>query len=328
MPGREPQVAQDRAITYCIVPRELATQLHEPLRKHFADTVVEVVVERRTKERRGHGRRSATADAPEDRRRIRNVEGRRVGERRAPAVPVEAPPLPRRFRDYAEQVVFVERIVPSDQREEDLDTARLVMRFQAGERDVFAELYMRYFDRVYGYMRVILGQPADAEEAVQQVFTNVLEALPGYEHRKEPFRGWLFVVARNQAVTQLRKSSRLELYDPADLEREGLEEGQTSLGDLGWITDHELLLFIERLPVAQRQVLALRYMLDMTHAQIAQVLDRSPEDVRMQLSRAQAFLRKRLLAVRRGSGDRRRTPVVRRPSHAYLLRARRFALMR
>jgi RNA polymerase sigma-70 factor (ECF subfamily) len=189
---------------------------------------------------------------------------------------------------------------------------------------------MRYFDRVYGYLRVILGQPADAEEAVQQVFTNVLEALPGYEHRREPFRGWLFIVARNQAVTQLRREKRLEPIDPADVERarDDVAEDAEALGDLGWISDHELLMFIERLPLPQRQVLALRYMLDMTHSQIATLMERSPDDVRMLLSRAQGFLRQRLVAVGRGTRDARRAPVVRRPAHAYILRARRFALMR
>jgi hypothetical protein len=57
-------------------------------------------------------------------------------------------------------------------------------------------------------------------------------------------------------------------------------------------------------------------------------MDRSPDDVRMLLSRAQGFLRQRLLAVGRGTRDARRAPVVRRPAHAYLIRARRFALMR
>src|SRR5262249_57773683 len=75
-----------RAITYCVIPRELAPKLHEQLRRHFADTeTVEVVVERRRFERRADDdRRTSTDAAPTpERRAIRGQGGRRVGARRA-----------------------------------------------------------------------------------------------------------------------------------------------------------------------------------------------------------------------------------------------------
>jgi RNA polymerase sigma-70 factor (ECF subfamily) len=322
---------------YCIVPEDLAAKLHEPLRAHFADVDVEVVVEQRWRDRRNKpDRRVAEQPAPlsgEDRRRIKGILGRRAADRRAATITVDGHQnnLPRSARPHADKLVFVERLLPSDQQLEDRNTARLVARFQAGDSTAFAELYMRYFDRLYSYLRIVLGQSGDAEEAVQQVFANVLVALTGYEPRKVPFRGWLFVVARNQAITQLRRTSRLEPQDPADLDHargEEIDETGPPTGEIGWISDSELLMFVERLPVAQRQVLALRYTLDLSHAQIGAILGRSPEDVRMQLSRAQRFLRERLTAVGRGTTGRHRAPLMRRTSQAYLLRARRFALLR
>jgi hypothetical protein len=96
---------------------------------------------------------------------------------------------------------------------------------------------------------------------------------------------------------------------------------------LGWISDSDLTLFVERLPLVHRQVLLLRYMLDLPFAEIAGILDRTPEDVRKIQGRALAFLRQRLAAVGRAPrGPGRRTGHVARTRQAYVLRRRRYAL--
>ncbi|MDX6632025.1 MAG: polymerase sigma-70 factor, subfamily, partial [Solirubrobacterales bacterium] len=95
------------------------------------------------------------------------------------------------------RVVFCERIEPSPEAVSDIEAGRLVTRFQAGDGDAFAGLYKAYFDRVYGYLKVLLRSAHEAEEATQQVFVQVLEALPRYERRGQPFRAWLFIAVRN-----------------------------------------------------------------------------------------------------------------------------------
>lgn len=316
---------------YCVVPWELAAKLHDRLREHFRnDPTVEVIVERRGRERRSADdrRAAATEELEQERRVIRNAGGRRIGERRAAVTSVEAPTLPRFARPHAEAIVFLERLEPSDQHAEDLDTARLVTRIQAGSKDLFAELYMRYFDRVYAYLKIALDDEHAAEDTTQQVFLKVMEALPRYERRSQPFRAWLFTIVRNHAIRQLEKRARVEVMDPSELsqgrEQEVEREPAEAIEALGWISDRELLILIERLPVAQRQVLLLRYMMDLTTSDIAAVLDRSTDDVRALQSRALRFLNQRLTALGRQPGGRERIPMSRRRSTAPVLRARRF----
>ena len=316
---------------YCVVPWELAEELHEELREHFrGDPNIDVVVERRRRERRGGGqRRQDEIAAVRDKRAIRNVDGRRVGDRRAPVAGIDPPTLPEGVRPHAAQLTFVERLQPSDQHHEDQDTARLVTRHQAGDEEVFAELYMRYFDRVYSYLRMALDDDYAAEDTTQQVFMKVMEALPRYERRKQPFRAWLFTIVRNEAIRHLERRGRLEVTDPVELtgRREDVSapEPAEALGALAWISDREILMLIERLPIAQRQVLMLRYMMDLTAADIAAVLGRSSEDVRTLQSRALRFLEQRLTAL--GRAPHRRQPTIqmtRRRAGAPVLRARRF----
>jgi RNA polymerase sigma-70 factor (ECF subfamily) len=333
-PGQTAEAAaadNGRRLVFCVIPQELADELHDVLRHHFRkDPTVEVVVERRRADRRATERRHHDVDPPrgEDRRRIRAAEGRRVGDRRAVSARVDAPPLPRRARHHAEQIAFVERIEPSTDQLEDRDTAHLVTRFQAGEPKVFATLYTRYFDRVYGYLLVMLRNSTEAEDAVQDVFTNAMENLPGYERRSQPFRAWLFIIARNLAVSRLRGRDRVQLMEPDDLERcrESSSHAQEPLPVLDWIADRDLMLFIERLPIAQRQVLLLSYTAGLADAEIATILDRTPENVRKQRSRALAFLRERLGAVGRHSSRGERIRMRRWPREAPVLRSRRWAL--
>jgi RNA polymerase sigma-70 factor (ECF subfamily) len=317
-------------VVYCVIPRDLAAELHAPLRRHFASRGdVEVVVERRCRDRRVAERRVDPEPTAEDnRRRIRNLGGRRVAERRAALAPVPAPELPRRARPHAERLLFVERVVRTSEQEEDVDTARLVTRIQAGDRELVGELYLRYFDRIFGYVQMVLRDRHEAEDITQQVFVRVLEALPAYERREQRFRAWLFAIVRNQLVDELRKRNRLDLVEPRALEeqRDRTVNGEPDLSALGWISDRELMLFVERLPVQHRQVLVLRYMLDLPAKDIARILDRSPADVRKIQERALRFLSKRLSALGRTPREDERAHWRRRPSFMGVLRSRRFAL--
>lgn len=335
MAGREESSRLATPVVYCVVPRDLAPSLHELLRRHFrGDASVKVVVELRVGERRqAADRRTAqVADGSADRRLIRGVLGRRVGDRRALALEVPPRELPRRVRRFAHRLVFVERLEPSRLEAEDLDSARLVTAFQAGDRHAFALLYARYFDRVYSFLRFALRSRDEAEDVTQQVFLKTLEALPRYERRAQPFRAWLFTIARNHLRKELLRGARAQ--QRVELAASALDDGSeednavsAQLRALSWISDPELQMFIERLPLAQRQVLFLRYALDLSHEQTAAVLGRGVLDVRQMQSRALRMLRARLAAVGRGSPHRARPGMVRRRDKSHVLRSRRFALM-
>lgn len=189
------------------------------------------------------------------------------------------------------------------------------------------QFHERYFDRVYSYLRIAYDDEHAAEDSTQQVFLKVMEALPRYERRTQPFRAWLFTIVRNHAIRQLEKRARLELVDPIELNEshQGIEDvGPRGITALNWVTDRELVMLVERLPVSQRQVLLLRFMMDLTTSDIAAVLDRSTDDIRALQSRALRFLEHRLTALGRAPQSRERTPMRRRRAAAPVLDARRY----
>ena len=171
---------------------------------------------------------------------------------------------------------------------------RLVVRFQRGDDSAFLDLYRRYVDRIYGYMRVGLGDQHEAEDGVQQVFLQAYRALPRYNAgRTEPLEAWLFAIARNQMITMLRRRRRIEPADPARvnlLRERACEDAPRD----GWIADAQLLAAVEGLPASQRHVIALRYVLGLTMREIASALGRRPHAVRQVHHRALRTLEKRL----------------------------------
>jgi RNA polymerase sigma-70 factor (ECF subfamily) len=334
MAGANGDGAGGRGVVYCLLPGDLASKLHVVLRRQFRDDPsVEVVVEQRANDRRSGGdRRAARATPPQlatERRRIRAVAGRRVDERRAVVLHVDAPTLPRRARPHAARLVFVERFEPSALRAEDIDTARLVLRIQAGDPDGFSVLYARYFDRVYGYLSGILRDAHEAEDATQNVFMKVHGALPRFEYRGVPFRVWLFLAVRRHALSEIQKLGRMEVLERSEIDRQRETPVERVEGTvLEWISDRELLVFVERLPLSQRQVLLLRYVVGLSNTQIAAVLGRTPNDVAALHTRAIGLLRRRLTAVGRGAARERRSRMRRWNPQAPVLRQRRFALLR
>ncbi|MDX6632609.1 MAG: polymerase sigma-70 factor, subfamily, partial [Solirubrobacterales bacterium] len=195
------------------------------------------------------------------------------------------------------RVVFCERFEPTPEETENADTARLIVAIQSGESDAFGALYSRYFDRIYGYVRVMVGNQHEAEDLAQEVFIRALQALPGFELRR-PFLGWLFRVARNAAIDTLRRQRRVDLTEPADIDNRRDEEvAEQAESALTWISDGDLTMFIGRLPAMQRQVLALRYLLDLSTEEIADLIDRTPKAVRQLQSRALRTLEARLVSV-------------------------------
>jgi RNA polymerase sigma-70 factor (ECF subfamily) len=291
-----------------------------------------VVVERRDGERRSGGERRDGDDkarAKGERRRVRSAAGRRVAERRATVGDVEPPQLPRRARRHAAELRFVRRMEPSGQKLEDRDTARVVARYQAGDREAYAILYKRYFSRVFGYLRVVLNNPHDAEDAAQEVFANVLAALPKYKAGSRPFRAWLFRIVRNQALDELRAGGREDLLAPEDLDEARERTGEVEEPDLpvlDWITDRDLSIFVERLTLQQRQVLLLRYLMGMRSEEIAETLGITAPQVRGLQRRAVDFLRERMVAIGREPKGVRRPEMQRFRKQAQVLRNRRFAL--
>jgi RNA polymerase sigma-70 factor (ECF subfamily) len=159
---------------------------------------------------------------------------------------------------------------------------------------------------VYSYALYELGDHHDAEDATERTFLAALANLHRFEERARPadgegastFRVWLFQIARN-AVAERRRTRRrrpettLEAVTEADAVAPGDLEAEVALRDEAAAA----LSAVDRLSGDRRRALVLRFVHEMTTAEIAGVLGRSEGAVRVLIHRA-------LRSVARDLGDR------------------------
>lgn len=141
---------------------------------------------------------------------------------------------------------------------------------------------------------VVAGNGADAEDAAQVAFIKAYHALGRFDPDR-PFRPWLLAIVTNEARNRRRWAARhpeLELEAASD--RQDAEE--RSPEEAAVLTERRaaLLRAVNRLRPGDREVIAYRYFLDLSEAEMAQALGVAAGTVKSRLSRAMARLRRTL----------------------------------
>ncbi len=169
-----------------------------------------------------------------------------------------------------------------------LEESVLVLRCRVGDREALAELIDRY-DRP---LRYFISHVSDSPEMTQDVVQDTWIAVIGKLHalrRVESFRPWLYRIARNAAYQQLRRKKKsCEFRDDLELPDDGPAD------DLPPLDAARVHSALKRLSPAHREVLALRFMEEMTYDEVAGVLDCGLNTVKSRIHYAKLALRKEL----------------------------------
>lgn len=174
-------------------------------------------------------------------------------------------------------------------------SAHVAVRLTAGHKVAGTRLYRLYVDDVYRYLLVALRSREDAEDATQQVFLKLFQAMPAYRP-VEPFRAWLFTLVRNSAIDSLRRDRNSRSKD-THLQAAHDELSRTEAPASRDAADASSLReMIHALPQLQRQTLELLYLEDLSAGEAARRLRRSPAAIRQVHRRAL-----RALAVQLGA---------------------------
>jgi RNA polymerase sigma factor (sigma-70 family) len=187
-----------------------------------------------------------------------------------------------------------------------LDDAEWVQRAQRGEVDAYEELVRRYQGIAHRTAYLITGDAAAAEDAAQTGFVKAYYALPRFR-RGAPFRPWLLKIVANEARNQKRSAGRragLELRLAEDRPREDAAPSPEA-AVLADEPRRRLLDAVNRLTRKDREVIALRYFLDLSEAETAEILGCARGTVKSRLARALGRLRPLLEAPARPQRERR-----------------------
>ena len=188
----------------------------------------------------------------------------------------------------------------------DSSDAMLAQLVLAGDQDAFEMLVRRYNSPLFNFICRFLGDYDLACDVLQQVFLRFYTSLPKLG-TGEPFKSWLFQVARNCCVDELRRRRRYAIcFSQLEVDNgDGESAGLYDIPDPGPLPDelverHDLQLLlmsaIQSLPPKFRAVVVLRYASQLSFSEIGKVLSMPEATAKTYFHRAKALLRKIITA--------------------------------
>ena len=154
--------------------------------------------------------------------------------------------------------------------------------------ETFEALYQRTFPKVYAYVASLLRDRAAAEDVTSQAFERAYRKRRSYRATRGSAEAWVFGIARNAALDELRKRKRR-----AKLEGEPEDTVSPSLDDAaeGALRRAVVREALARLDGTERDLVALKFMGGLSNAEIARVLGLSESNAGTKLHRTLTKLR-------------------------------------
>ncbi len=165
----------------------------------------------------------------------------------------------------------------SRSQEDDIKMVRAAQRCLAD----FKPLYLKWLPPVYRYFYYRVGNVKDAEDLTAQVFLKVYEEFPRYLDHGH-FSAWLFTIVRNKTADFFRSG-----HPDISIETIDLKDKTNDLLTQSVQTDELLRLnrLIQSLPEEEKELIRLRFVVELGYKEIGAILDRKEDAVRKSISR-------------------------------------------
>jgi len=178
---------------------------------------------------------------------------------------------------------------------------------KTGPRPLFEDLYRGSRDDLYAYVAGLLRDRVAAEDVTALAFERAFRKWDRFDPKRGSARGWLFGIARNAALDELRKRKReVPATEPGGLEAPGSVAGSpASVEERVVALEQRAELFeaLGTLSPADREMVALKFFAGLNNNEIAEATGYSSTNVGTRLSRAMTRLRSALKTDGSGSNE-------------------------
>lgn len=171
----------------------------------------------------------------------------------------------------------------------------IIQRAKSGDEAAFTQIYECYFEKIYRYVALKIGNKMEAEDLAQQVFLKALQSIDSFKWRGIGISAWLFRIAHNQIVDYFRKEKKVVTTC-----LDGVVIPATTDGDNPQLMAEQridverLMLATKKLTLAQQEVISLRFAGELSIAEAAQLMGKSEGAIKALQHSAILALRKTL----------------------------------
>lgn len=183
------------------------------------------------------------------------------------------------------------------------DERKLIQRAKEYAPGAFAEIYERYYQKIYNYIYYRVSDGAMAEDLCSEVFVKALEAIDSYTFQGVPFSAWLYRIASNLVIDHYRRQPsqpEVSLEDSRPL----VADENPGVNLERYFTHQELRQALQGLTSDQQQVIILKFVDGLSNNEVAQILGKTEGAVKSLQHRALASLG-RLMGEKRKDGAQR-----------------------
>ncbi|MCW8109490.1 sigma-70 family RNA polymerase sigma factor [Alteromonas ponticola] len=157
---------------------------------------------------------------------------------------------------------------------------QLVAKARNGDKKAWFTLIQRYEQPIYQYGIRMTGNTHDAADLMQDIFVSVFKSLSNYRG-EGAFRGWLFKIAHYRCMEFYRRKRPQQSLD--ECPEQISEEDTPEIGMLSDESSKQVLKAMQKLSVAQKAVVELKFFHHFTFDEIAQQLGLSSNTVKSRL---------------------------------------------
>lgn len=176
----------------------------------------------------------------------------------------------------------------------ELSEEEILQRASTGDRDAFGDLYERYVDRIFNYVYYRTGNQHDAEDLTARVFQRAMNHIKNYTDRGVPFSAWLYRIAHNLVANWHRDRSRKQEVPLDDLPVLPTHGDHPERNLVRSQEQEALLKMIRTLPPDRQNLLILKFVENMSNAEIGEIMGRSEGAVKSLYHRTLLSLRDQL----------------------------------
>ena len=187
------------------------------------------------------------------------------------------------------------------------DERELIRRAKEYDPLAFAEIYERYYQKIYNYVYYRVSDGPVAEDICAEVFVKALEAIDSFTFRGIPFSAWLYRIAGNLVIDYYRRQPTqpdMSLDDNRSL----IADDSPGVNLERHFSQQELRQALKGLTPDQQQVVILKFVDGLSNSEVAQILGKTEGAVKSLQHRALASLARLMGEKKTDDGTQGRVP--------------------
>ena len=174
---------------------------------------------------------------------------------------------------------------------------KLILRFQEGDINAYNELVKRYKDRLFNFVLRYFNNAEQAEDVVQDTLIKLYTHASYYKNVAK-FSTWIFTIAKNNALTELRKNKRkktdsLWTDDGQVIDINSKEESLDSKVQ-NEIAIDQLNKFLDEIPENFRMAVVLRDFQELSYEEISKILEIPIGTIKSRINRGRIQLAEKM----------------------------------